>query len=114
MKSNSHSPPIQYFVGLDVHRDTISASVYDADHRRFCEEKTFCAHSPTELSRFVDALKSKYGVFRCCYEASYSGTAFYEAMTDLGADCAIIAPGSSELVCKSRFHTHSSQSAKMC
>ena len=94
MKSNLHSPPIQYFVGLDVHRDTISASVYDADHQRFCEEKTFCAHSPTELSRFVDALKSKYGVFRCCYEASYSGTAFYEAMTDLGADCAIIASGS--------------------
>ena len=113
MKSNLHSPPIQYFVGLDVHRDTISASVYDADHRRFCEEKTFCAHSPTELSRFVDALKSKYGVFRCCYEASYSGTAFYEAMTDLGADCAIIAPGSIPRSHRDRIKTDRRDSRKL-
>ncbi len=55
MKSHSHSPPIQYYVGLDVPRDTISASVYDADHRRFCEERTFCAHSPTELTRFENS-----------------------------------------------------------
>lgn len=40
------------------------------------------------------SISSKYGAFRACYEASYSGTALYELLTELGVDCAIIAPGS--------------------
>jgi len=39
-------------------------------------------------------MRSKYGDFRCCYEASFCGIALYEALTALGVDCAIIAPGS--------------------
>lgn len=42
----------------------------------------------------MDYLRSTYGEFRCCYEASFSGTALYESLTQLGVDCAIIAPGS--------------------
>lgn len=93
------SPPSRfsrprYVVGLDVHRDTIAACVYDTDLRRICEESEFSAQVPKRLSRFVASTSSKYGAFRCCYEASYSGTALYEALTALGVDCAIIAPGS--------------------
>jgi len=46
------------------------------------------------LSRFVASMQSRYGDFRCCYEASFCSTALYEALTALGVDCAIIAPGS--------------------
>lgn len=88
------SPRTRYFIGLDVHRDTIVSCVYDADLRRSCDEREFSAHKPKHLSRFVDSMRSKYGDFRCCYEASFCGTALYEALTALGVDCVIIAPGS--------------------
>ncbi len=84
----------RYFVGLDVHRDTIASCVYDATLRRVCEEREFSTKTPKHLSRMVNSLRSSYGEFRCCYEASFSGTAVYDALTALGVDCAIIAPGS--------------------
>jgi transposase len=39
-------------------------------------------------------MRSKYEDFRCCYEASFCGTALHDTLTALGVDCAIIAPGS--------------------
>jgi len=84
----------RYFVGLDVHRATIASCVYDADLRRSCDEREFSAQKPERLSRFVASMRSKYSDFRCCYEASFCGTALYEALTALGVDCVIIAPGS--------------------
>ncbi len=96
MLSQPTSPSSQtrYFIGLDVHRATIASCVYDADLRRFCDEREFSAQKPERLSRFVASMRSKYDDFRCCYEASFCGTALYEALTALGVDCAIIAPGS--------------------
>ena len=90
---SSSSRP-RYFVGLDVHRDTIAACVYDAETRKVCTESEFSAQAPKQLSRFVNSTLLNYGVFRSCYEASYSGTALYEALTALDVECAIIAPGS--------------------
>ncbi len=31
--------PVRYYVGFDVHRDTISACVYDATEKRYCDVK---------------------------------------------------------------------------
>ncbi len=90
----SVSPPVRYYVGLDVHRDTIYSSVYDADQKRSCAEWECYVHKENSLDLLVDTLRSEYGEFRCCYEASYSGTALYDSLTKLGVDCAIIAPGS--------------------
>ena len=84
----------RYYIGLDVHRDTIAACVYDAELRRICDECEFSAQKPKRLCRFVESMRSRYGDFRCCYEASFCGTALYEALTAVGVDCAIIAPGS--------------------
>ena len=39
MSSTSHCSPVRYYVGLDVHRDTISACVYDATEKRYCDEQ---------------------------------------------------------------------------
>ncbi len=91
---SSTSVPVRYYVGLDVHRDTISACVYDATEKRYCDEQVFFAHKPKSLARFVESTRSKYGHFRCCYEASFSGTVLYDTLTEHGVDCAIIAPGS--------------------
>ncbi|MYF40586.1 MAG: IS110 family transposase, partial [Rhodothermaceae bacterium] len=94
---SQHAPSssrVRYFAALDVHRDTISSCLYDADRRRSCDEREFSAHKSKSLVRFVESIRSKYGDFRCCYEASFCGTALYELLTALGVDCAIIAPGS--------------------
>ena len=91
--SPSSSRP-RYFVGLDVHRDTIAFCVYDSKLRHVCDEREFSTKDPKKLSHFVDALRAKYSDFRCCYEASFSGTALYDVLTALSVDCAIIAPGS--------------------
>lgn len=86
--------PVRYYVGLDVHRDTIYSCVYDASDRHCCEQREIYVHTEKSLDRLVDSLRSKYGHFRCCYEASFRGTALYDSLTQLGVDCAIIAPGS--------------------
>ncbi len=36
---SSTSPPVRFYVGLDAHHDTISACVYDADEKRYCDEQ---------------------------------------------------------------------------
>ena len=41
----------------------------------------------------MESTRSRYGHFRCCYEASFSGTVLYDTLTEHGVDCAIIAPG---------------------
>ncbi len=99
---SSTSVPVRYYVGLDVHRDTISACVYDATEKRYCDEQVFSAHKPKSLARFVESTRSKYGHFRCCYEASFSGTVLYDTLTEHGVDCAIIARFPSAQAIKSK------------
>ena len=84
----------RYFTGLDVHRDTIVACVYDSDTRRSCYKTEFCAHTPNKLSRFVRDVHRKYGAFRACYEASSGGYVLHKGRMELGTDCAVIASGS--------------------
>ncbi len=103
----------RYYVGLDVHRDTISACTYDADSGHVCDERTFSIKSPQNLAQFVDTIRSHYGDFRCCYEASYSATAVYEAMAALGVDCAIIAPSSIPRCSRDRIKTDRRDARKL-
>ncbi len=42
---SSTSAPVRYYVGLDVHRDTISACVYDATEKRYCDEQVHTSRS---------------------------------------------------------------------
>lgn len=83
---------MRYFVGLDVHRDTTAACVYDLNLRRHGYETEFCAHTPSKLSRFVDHVRRKYGEFRACYENC--GYVLYMDLKKLDVDCAVITPGS--------------------
>ena len=83
-----------YFTGLDVHRATIVACVYDSETRRPCFETEFWTRPPIKLSRFAGDVHRKYGVCRACYEASSDGYVLHEDLRELGMDCAVIAPGS--------------------
>lgn len=87
------SPP-RYFAGLDVHRDTIEACVYDAQRRQVCYRARFPAHDSGRLCAFIQRVRSAFGAPRCCYEASSCGYVLYHALRALGVDCTVIAPGS--------------------
>ncbi len=84
----------RYVAGLDVHRDTIAACVYDSGARHCCYEAEFSAHDPKKLRFFVKHVHTQYGKFRSCYEASSCEYVLYNALEELGVDCAVIAPGS--------------------
>ncbi|MFT3840525.1 MAG: transposase [Myxococcaceae bacterium] len=78
------------FVGLDVHQDTITMAVADADGTAPSVVGTFSSDIP----RLVKQLK-KLGPasnLRCCYEAGAGGFVLERALTKEGITCIIVAP----------------------
>ena len=94
MQTDSSFSSSRYFVGLDVHRDTIVACVYDAQRRLPCYRAEFSAHDAGKLHRFIDHVRAHFGEPRCCYEASSCGYVLHRSLQKMGVDCEVIAPGS--------------------
>ena len=78
-------------VGLDVHKDTIMASVQDASTNKILETHPF-PNMPDQVVRFVGRLRAQGLEPDCCYEASSCGYVLYYQLRDLGVACAVIAP----------------------
>jgi len=77
------------YVGLDVHRDTISAAVLDGSHDRI--EVQRLAHDDVSVRRFVDSFGDRARI-RACYEAGPTGYELQRLLTSLGVSCSVIAP----------------------
>lgn len=88
--SGAVSPSSTIYIGMDVHKDSVTIAVLPAG-----------ASAPTR----VDRLPSDYGKLRrylahiardgnlkCCYEASGAGYVLQRAMVEWGFECEIIAP----------------------
>lgn len=80
-------------VGLDVHKDTISACVFDPATGQLCHEQTFKNES-VALRRFIRRVRQRFGEPSCCYEASSCGFVLYRFLHQLGVRCEVIAPSS--------------------
>lgn len=78
------------FVGLDVHKDTISVAVAKMD-RRDPESLGTITNSLQALSKLVRKLGPAEELF-FCYEAGPCGYTIYRELTKLGAKCIVIAP----------------------
>lgn len=78
------------FVGLDVHKDTISIAVADQDG----SAPQVVATVPHELRALLKQLKklAATGRLRCCYEAGPTGFGLCRALRAAGFDCIVIAP----------------------
>jgi transposase len=78
------------YVGMDVHKDTITLAVYLGDEQSYCAQKTI----PNDKAAIRKHLKkiSSLGNIRCCYEAGFSGFELYRFIDSLGHDCQVIAP----------------------
>lgn len=80
--------PMQY-VGLDVHKETISVAVCDAEGA--ARSLGTLPNDPDAVARLMRRLREK-ATLRVCYEAGPCGFVLYRQLCDLGIDCVVIAP----------------------
>lgn len=80
-----------YYVGLDVHKDTIAVSIAESDgHKpRYYGE---ISNTQKAIEKLANKL-SPYGeIIAFCYEAGPCGYGIYRQLTALGHDCIVVAP----------------------
>ena len=79
------------FVGLDVHKASISISV--AEEGRGGEVRFFgvIPNTPDDVAKMAKRL-SKHGELEFCYEASGCGYGIYRQLVELGHRCTVVAP----------------------
>ena len=80
-------------VGLDVHKDTIAACVFDPASGELCHEEQL-PNEPAKIRKLIQRIRRRFGEPQCCYEASSCGFVLYRFLRDLGVDCDVIAPSS--------------------
>lgn len=80
------------YVGLDVHKDTISVAIAMAgrDAPYYWGE---IKNSPAAVKRLLHKLSPEGEVLSVCYEAGPCGYALYRQITGMGHDCIVVAPG---------------------
>lgn len=79
------------FVGLDVHKESIVASVLGPNSDRV-DLSTKFENTPGALKSFVEKLKSR-GPLTFVYEAGPCGYQVYRDLEAQGQECAVVAPG---------------------
>ena len=77
------------FVGMDVHKATISVAVGDGEVRQLGNFLNPADH----VDKLVQRLSKTDGRrLRFCYEAGPRGYGLHRQITDLGHECAVVAP----------------------
>ena len=79
------------WVGLDVHKETISVAILEAEGRE-CRPVVTMRNDPKELRKLFSRLK-KEGPVAACYEAGSCGYEVYRLLSSLDISCDVIAPG---------------------
>ena len=78
------------YVGLDVHKESVTAAVLPAGAPAPTRVDTL-PNDPAKLRRYVDRLAAQ-GTLRLCYEASGAGYVLHRSLTGWGYHCDVIAP----------------------
>jgi transposase len=79
-----------YYVGLDVHKDSIQMAVLDGQ----CKEPILAKGLPGRATRIMKELAQyqEQGTIQIAYEAGCFGYALYRELTGFGYDCRVIPP----------------------
>lgn len=78
------------FVGLDVHKDTISVSIAEDGRDGEVRFIGVIANTPDEVAKIAKRL-SRHGELDFCYEAGGCGYGIYRQLTTLGHKCTVAA-----------------------
>jgi transposase len=83
---------IQAYVGLDVHKDTLSVAVAEAGREGEVRSWGTIPHETTAINRLVNKLQRKLGVIECVYEAGPCGYGLQRHLAGQNVACRIVAP----------------------
>lgn len=79
------------YVGMDVHKETISIAVFKNNNRSVEFEKQI-QNDPGKIKKFFCKLKEKEDQIITCYEAGPTGFTLFRLLEQLGITCYIAAP----------------------
>ena len=79
------------YIGLDVHKETITIATADEGRQAAKEFKTIPSDY-TRLLKAVRLLTPKGGSVAVCYEAGPTGYGLYRRLREAGIDCQVVAP----------------------
>jgi transposase len=80
------------FVGLDVHKDTITVALAEEGQRGDVREYGRIANTPADLKKLLDKLGRTGRTLRFCYEAGPCGYGIQRQLTAAGHACVVVAP----------------------
>jgi transposase len=80
-----------YYIGLDVHKDTIQMAVLDGKGKEPVAAKGL-GSSPTEVIKAIGPYQTKTSRVEVAYEAGCLGYTLYRKLNEIGIDCRVIAP----------------------
>jgi transposase len=83
--------PTTLWVGLDVHKESISVGVLEGTRSEGRPVVTI-ANEPMQIRRLFSRL-AKEGEVRACYEAGSCGYEVYRQLAAMGIACDVVAPG---------------------
>ena len=94
MKTLTHSidVPSCYYVGIDVHKKTISFCVFDPYRRKVMDQRQL-PHDLPKVQKYLGQWLKQTHHLHCCYEASSCGFGLQRSLDALdGISCKVIAP----------------------
>jgi transposase len=77
------------FIGMDVHKATISISIAEAGRNAPVRFRGVIGNSPDEIAKMAKLL-SRHGELNFCYEAGGCGYGIYRQLTTLGHSCTVV------------------------
>src|SRR3954470_17199617 len=80
------------FVGLDVHKDTITVALAEEGRRGDVREYGRITNTPADLKKLLDKLGCTGRTLRFCYEAGPCGYGIQRQLTTAGHECIVVAP----------------------
>lgn len=80
-----------FYVGMDVHKETISVTVFDGNRREPSSESVI-KNNQSQIAKYFKRLQSKNEMIICCYEAGPTGFTLHRFLENLGITCYVVAP----------------------